>query len=212
MSNRRHMPALLLAATALSAAALCGAGCARTRMSQFYLMDARTREPGAVAPEAGTLYIYPPKLPEYLRRNEIVVRAPDGRVRPADFHRWAEPLGQGVARVLAAELSRLLPSRWVVAHPVRKAPGPVTNLALTVTRFDGRRGGSVVLSAQWNLSSEKDGEYVLRHSRIEVPVQGGDYAALVEAHQQALYGLAAEIAEAVDQISGIGSAAAQSSE
>ena len=55
------------------------------------------------------LAVGPVVVPPYLRRREIVTRIGSNELRASDTHRWGEDLGQGLARVVAANLVALSP-------------------------------------------------------------------------------------------------------
>ena len=58
-------------------------------------------------------------MPGYLDRNQIVIRTGTDQVEISAFHRWAEPLEDGIARVLAEEIGARVPTERIVIFPWR---------------------------------------------------------------------------------------------
>jgi len=67
------------------------------------------------APQKETLavVILPVNVPDYLKRSNIVLRKNQEELVFSEFDRWAEPVENGIARVLAENLTSLFNSRFV---------------------------------------------------------------------------------------------------
>lgn len=72
------------------------------------------------------------ELPAYLRTPAIVVRPGGTEVRHAPAARWAEPLDQGISRVLRETLRAQPAVRSVVAYPAPRAATPEYEISVTV--------------------------------------------------------------------------------
>jgi len=143
----------------------------------------------------------PVRLPDYLRRVEIVRRISGNQLRISDDEQWGESLDLGVGRVLAEDLGIRLNSPAVV-----RLPG-VTNLPLDlevpieVVSFEADDQGSVRLVARWALKPARGGRVsVARESRIVEAVNGRGTGAAIAAMSRAIEGLGAEIAAAIDAL------------
>src|SRR5215470_6918138 len=68
---------------------------------------------------AVSIGVGPVTTPGYLRRTQIVSRTGDDQMDIAMFHRWAEPLEDGIARVLAEEIGARVPTDRIVTYPWR---------------------------------------------------------------------------------------------
>lgn len=178
-----------------AALALFLAGCAASAPLRYYLL------PALAESEAGPrsdlrLGVGPVRLPEYLERPQMVALGRDHELRVDDDHRWAEPLRDNVARVLAENLVRLLGTERVLAHPWRQ---PVDlQVAVELLRFEAGPDGAVELAARWVLSApEGDAEALIRRSEISEAVTDPGREAVVAAKGRALARLSREIAGAV---------------
>lgn len=182
------------------------AGCAGTsRQARFYKLSPQTA-PGAGIGEAGSrgdvaIGVGPVTLPDYLDRAQIVSRVGPNEVRYAEYHRWAERLGENIKNVLAENLSDLIGTDRIVLFPWGRSSDISFQVKVAIRRFEGTLGGDAVLDAHWSIVSGKGGrELLTRKSTIEEPVQGEQYEALVAAQSQALGRLSKEIAEAIESL------------
>lgn len=180
--------AFLLSALLLSA-------CSTTPASRYYLLDSLAA-PANQEKTTGTssrLGIGTVNLPDYLNRQQLVIRGDGGRLLMRDGERWGEPLEDSVRRVLGDNLGRLLGPGRLVFLPT--PPGVETNqrLQVEITAFEATAQQVVHLNARWSLSPAK-GPGTLRESRIVQTIETGDASSLVTAMNQALLQLAKEIA------------------
>jgi uncharacterized lipoprotein YmbA len=77
----------------------------RADPARYYVLAATSGERGAPADQGRIVCFQPPVLPDYLRGREIAIRQGDHGIVYSEFALWAEPLEDGVARVLARELA-----------------------------------------------------------------------------------------------------------
>src|SRR5919109_1073251 len=99
-------------------------GCA-SQPSRFYLLSAPpSAEPvplGTSGGQGATIGVGPVTLPRYLDRPQIVTQTSPYELKLAEFDRWAEALDINFSRVLAENLSLLLPTARVVLAPWPRA-------------------------------------------------------------------------------------------
>ena len=133
-------------------------------------------------------------MPPYLDRPQIVTRTSRARLTLADFEQWAAPLPDTIPRVLAENLSLLIPTERVILHPWSRTIDPDYQVAVEVLQFDRGPGSQVVLAARWSLLDRDGKELVLRTSRISLAAGGADYEATVTTMGRALEVLAQDIA------------------
>jgi uncharacterized lipoprotein YmbA len=144
----------------------------------------------------------PVEFPKFLNRPQIVTRKSQHRVEVSEFHRWAGSFSEDFLRVLARNISMLLPTDRVAAYPWTDQFSPTYRIQLIVEQFDGRFGGDVVLNVTWSVWNQKDtNEPVMKHTRIKEPVSGEDYESLVAAQSLALSTLSRDIAIAIKAVS-----------
>jgi uncharacterized lipoprotein YmbA len=187
-SLRANLPVLTIVA-------MLAAGCAHTAPTRFYTLSA-TAPSGALArAEAGpAVVIAPVHVAAYLDRPQIVIRLNESEVQLGEFDQWAEPLSDGISRVLAENLSRLLPSDRVSESRSAGIEPAGLRVLVSVTGLDRDRNVAV-LKARWSVVSGAGRELVAdRLFTTRVAVSGGEVASLVSAHSRALAMLSEEIA------------------
>jgi uncharacterized lipoprotein YmbA len=200
---RGHRLTSPLVAGALSMAL---AGCVgSSRPSRFYtLAPVDVRHAATATGADATLAVGPVEIPDYVDRHQIVTRAGTNELVVSEFDRWAGSLQEEITRSLVAVLADRLASRNVVVATGRSArllPAASTyRVAVTLSRFDGVLGRSVVLGGRWALVAERDGKasaLTVREATITEKVDGAGYGALVAAMDRALVRFGEEMADAV---------------
>ena len=185
---------------------LLAAGCTllapATDLSRFYVL-APTAEPAAASDLS--LGVGPIQLAAYLSAPEIQVRASATEVRHSAIERWAEPLEDGITRVLALDLGAALGTREVVLFPWYADQQPDVQVRLTVQRFELEPDGSGVVEARYEATQLATGRRVIRETTLRRPAASSDTAGSVAALSDALGDLAAEIAA---EVRGLGADAA----
>lgn len=194
---------VLLVVCGLSAAL---AGCFGTSPSpRFYTLI--PRESGRAPDSAGletAVEIGPVTIPDYLDRKQIVTRSGRNEIVLAEFDRWGGSLDEETSRALAADLAARLRSMRIVVLPWRSPllakARTVFRIPVTVTRFDGTLGKTVVLNAQWGVfvkGEKREEGLVAKESTLTEEVPDKSYEALVAAMGKAIEGLGKEIADCV---------------
>jgi hypothetical protein len=137
----------------------------------------------------------PLNIPRALERPQIVTRSDGNQLDIAEFHRWGGSLSGDILSTLTQDLSTLLGSERVVAHPWTRFITPDFRVPVEVHRFDGALGKEVTLVATWAVHhGDEHAPRVVRKTTLTEPVASQDYAALVAAHSKVLDDLAREIA------------------
>ena len=198
-----------LAGPLLGLAAVFGlASCAVTDTTQYYTLGAATppstnsRTNASTPPKsvAGSravgVGVGPVIMPGYLDRTQIVTRPGTDQVEISMFNRWAEPLEDGISRILAEEISLRVPTERVVMFPWRGVVARVIQyqVVVAVVRFDGRPGGDVTLDTRWRILDRAGDELVFRRSTVVETAAGRGYEPIVAAMTRALVTLGQEIA------------------
>lgn len=188
------------AALILVVVALSGACSWQSAPVHFYVLAGAKGSPvtaSATPAERGpAIGVGPITLPRYLERNNIVTRQ-DTELVVAEYDRWAEPLSEGVPRLIAADLSTLLGTERIVMFPWPVGKTVDQQVVVEVLRFEGTSGGDVVLEARWRILGPDKQEVLLRHSVVREPDGGAGYPALVAAMSRSVGVLSREIAAAV---------------
>lgn len=185
----------------LLAVALLLTGCARTATTAYYQLTAVPLERlEAVVPQptSAVIGIGPITLPEYLDRPQIVSRQSTHRLQISDRHRWAEPLGDNIARVLQENLARTNGSERVILHPWSPSLSVDLQIPIEILFFEAD-DGDVRFAALWTLQ-DRAGKVLLSQRRsshrIEV-AKPSDYDRQAAALSEALARFSAEIATAL---------------
>lgn len=177
------------------------ASCAVTDTTQYYTLGAATPpRTNSRASASGSrpvgVGVGPVIMPGYLDRSQIVTRPGTDHVEISMFNRWAEPLEDGISRVLAEEISLRVPTERVVMFPWRGVVARVIQyqVVVAVVRFDGRPGGDVTLDTRWRILDRAGDELVFRRSTVVETAAGRGYEPVVAAMTRALVTLGQEIA------------------
>ncbi len=178
-------------------------GCAlpapRADPSTFFALAAS--EPSPAVPAGSwdvALGLGPVAIPGYLDRPQLVTRVGPNELRLAPAARWAEPLREGIARVLQQDLAQASGARQVVRYPWPSAPRVDLAVAVDVLRFEPDAGGQVELAARWSVRELAQGHVLaVRESLVAEAAEGGGSGAQVAALSRALGRLAGEIATAL---------------
>src|SRR5262245_32491567 len=172
------------------------AGCGSTPASRFYTLSAGASAP---APTTSNLSVVvgPVSVPAVVDRPQIVVTTGPNQVRLEEFNRWASPLQNDIARVVAENLVAILGTARVILFSQTSSVAADYQAAIDVQRFDSAPGEAATLDAVWTVRRTKDGkaETGRTSARETVPEKG--YDVLAAAHSRALARLSQDIAAAV---------------
>ena len=191
-------------------ALLLANGCisgSRSKPSRFYTIDAMSVHEAAshAAATSSTqnlrIGIVPVKIPEYLKKSQIVTRTGSSEISLAEFDRWAGSLDEDIGRVVAENLSLLLKTDKVLNFPWRRNVELDYTIEMQVSRLEGALGGDVDLVVRWAIFDAENNNVVnVTTSRITQAVQGDSYSDLVAAQSQALVVLCQELAAAISKL------------
>lgn len=173
----------LVAVLGLSLAPLTG--CARSTPTNYYLLESGVTPAQADALPPTSLRVAMVEVPGYLNRNNIVSRVQnENRLILADFHLWAEPVSNGVRRVVEEILTAPLLDAGVTVLSAGTANGGDYVLLLDVQRLDGNFNEKAVLESRWTLLDKNDTPLANGIFSAEEMVQGSDYTLLVGAESR----------------------------
>jgi len=192
----------------LAAASISLASCAVSDSTLYYALGrvgAGSTEPRAststpLSSAAGTaaegIGVGPVIMPGYLDRIQVVTRSGTDQVEFSVFRRWAEPLDDGIARVLAEEIGARVPTERIVTYPWRGvlARALQYRVVVAVLRFDGRLGVDVTLDTRWRILGRDGAELAFRRSTVSEAAAGPGYEQMVAAMTRTLVALGQEIA------------------
>jgi uncharacterized lipoprotein YmbA len=171
-----------------------GAGCA-SPASRFYTLSAGATP--AATPSNLSVAVGPVSVPAVVDRPQIVVTTSPNQVRVEEFNRWAAPLQNGIARVVAENLVAMLGTPRVTLSPQTLSADADYRAAIEVQSFESAPGEAAVLDAVWTVRRTKDGKAETGRTTVREAAQEKSYDALAAAHSRALARLSRDIADAV---------------
>ena len=180
--------------------ALTGCCGAPVQEPEYYLLRSEATSPSGPAGEVTTISLGNVDVASYINRSGIVVETPNGTLRPARYHLWAEPLREGLRTFLADEISGHL------GRPVRPANYGETDwreetdalIEIQIEELHGTTDGAATLSARWAIidPAERTVKAEYEFDREE-PLGTDGYPALVAAEKRLLRDLAEAIAQSI---------------
>jgi len=182
------------------------ASCSTTPAVRYYTLTPCLKMkpdiPEAVSGDTLAIGVGPVEFPRFLDRPQIVTRKSQHRLSISEFHRWAGSFSEDFLRVLAKNISMLLPADRVATYPWTDQFSPTHRIQLILEQFDGRFDGDVVLNVTWSVWNQKDtNQAIFKHTRIKEPLSGDDYDALVAAQSRAIGTFSRTIVEEMERVS-----------
>ena len=173
------------------------AGCASSP-SRFYTLSA------TVAPVTSTskvsVAVGPVTVPAAVDQPQIVVSTGANQVMFDEFNRWASPLQDNIARVVAENLVAALGTPRITLFPQTLTSDADFRVVIEVRNFDSTPGKSAALDAVWTVRRTKDGKSETGRTSVREPVQDASYEALAAAHSRAVARMSQDIALTVKRL------------
>ncbi|MFK7830840.1 MAG: membrane integrity-associated transporter subunit PqiC [Congregibacter sp.] len=135
-------------------------------------------------------------VPDYLLRDELVLRDGPYSLRYDSNRRWAEPVDLGIQRVMAARLGALLGTRQVVSFP--RAPRlPVDwELTLDVHEFETYNDKAILRAeGRWEQVGDKESLSIVVSFDESLPLPLQEEQAAASALSSLLWRFAEELAQ-----------------
>jgi len=190
-----------LASCILLFALVAGSGCASPR-SYFYTLNSAAKPVTTGADYS--VSVGPVSVPAAVDRPQIVVRLAPNQVAIDEFHRWASPLQDAIARVVAENLAATLGTPHVTVYSQPTAAGARYRVLVDVLRFESAPGEVATLDAVWTVRSTKDGSTRSGRTTASEPVPDREFTTLAAAHCRALGRLSEDLAGAIRALSPAG--------
>jgi len=186
-------------AMAVSAILLVGASGCGSPATTFYALN--PLPPGASPKDTADsrgpgVGVGPAVLPDRLDRPQIVTRVGENMLHLAEFDQWAAPLRDSFPRVLAENLSILIPTDRVSIFPWSPDEPIDFEVRVEVSQFEGSLGGDCSLVARWSIFRRGDRQMTSGISNHTEPA-GDTYTTLVAAENRLLAALSRDIATTV---------------
>jgi hypothetical protein len=170
------------------------AGCS-SPSPRFYTLNAVA--PQSPATSKLSIAIAPVSIPSSVDRPQIVVTNSPNQVWFDEFNRWASPLQDNLARVIAENLTAMLGTPYVSQSPVPIYASVDYRVQIDVRNFDSSPGKEAWLDAVWLVRRNKDGKSETGHTSVREPAQSDGFDAIAAAHSRAVARLSQDLADAV---------------
>jgi len=173
--------------------------CGRTPPAKFYsLQPVELSSTGRSLPRNVALAVGPVAIPADNDRAEIVTRDAGNQVSFSEYHRWAGPLQQSIASVMAQNIGTLLNTERVTPFTRENIFQPTHRVVVNINRYDSQLSKEFLLNATWSIKELKGSKLLLvRNSIIREPLTSANYEELVAAQSKALAALSEEMAKAI---------------
>jgi uncharacterized lipoprotein YmbA len=172
------------------------AGCGTSPPVHYYTLDS-TESGYKQDPETSSILVVGPfRMPEYLKRSQMVTRGPGAEMIVDDINRWAEPLSDAFHRVVASNLDSLMESMIVATFPTAARLETEYRLIGRISSFNANQDGLVVLELQWGVGDAK-GDILVKPRRSEYESQAatpGDPGAIAQAMSNTLAQFSRDVA------------------
>jgi uncharacterized protein len=174
--------------------AVVAVGCT-SAPSRFYTLNSTATGDGATNSNVAVI-VGPVSVPAEVDRPQFTVQVAPNRVAVDEFNRWAAPLSDNIARVVAGNLTLLLGTPNVAALPAANF-NSAYRVTISIQRFETLPGKSVLVDAVWVVRSPSGGTAQSGRTVTSETVSDESYDALAAAHSRALAKVSSDIAAAI---------------
>jgi uncharacterized lipoprotein YmbA len=183
-------------------------GCGSTKPSRFYVLTPASNPEGEAALSGGhsdiSVGIGILKFPDHLLRPQIAIQTGSNKLDYAEYDRWAEPLNDNFARVMAENLSKMIPTHAVYIYPWKSTSKVHYQVNFEVMQFSQRPDGSVSLIVFWSIFDNASAEQILRKkATLSQPGPSSDpvnYGSVVQVMSHLVEDLSREVVSALKSI------------
>jgi uncharacterized lipoprotein YmbA len=189
----------LLSILLLSLAACIGGA---TSPSQFYMLEPITGiepERPVGAAQKPIIILKSVRIPYYVDRPQIVTATGKNAYHLSELNRWAEALDHNISRVLAQNLTLLVPAEVLFPKNSNTAERTSFRLSINILEFHADPQGQAGLTAQWQITRD-DGTVLNRQVSYREPASITDYAVMVKALNECLNRLSRDLADELQRL------------
>ncbi|MEZ5571932.1 MAG: PqiC family protein [Halioglobus sp.] len=176
--------------------------CGNSPTNNYYLLSAHNF-PAPVG-DTPTIGVGPIKVPEYLNRDKLAYNQSDNALHIAGLDLWAEPLENGIQRVLVLNLAGLLNTQDVSYFPWHPKRAPAYGVKINVLQLESTEQDAM-LTAEWLVYRPESSQSVVRRiSRLQAPLTPGTAAPqqVAAAYSELMFQLSEIIAAAITSDAG----------
>src|SRR5882757_5754427 len=179
---------------AIGFVAVFAAGCA-SAPSRFYTLNSTAKGAGVSAANYAVA-VGPVTVPAEVDRPQFTVQVAPNRVAVDEFNRWAGPLNENIARVVAGDLGVLLGTPRVATGSLANF-SPDYRVSLAIQKFASVPGKSAQIEAVWVVRKSAGGISLSGRTVADEMVAPDTFDALAAAHSRALAKVSSDIAAAI---------------
>lgn len=174
----------------------------RTPPAKFYtLQPVEQSSTGKSLPLDVALAVGPVAIPAALDRAEIVTRDAGNAISFSQYHRWAGPLEESIASVMAQNIANLLDTERVTPFTRENIFQPTHRVVININRYDSQLAKEFLIDATWSIKDLKSRKLLLvRNSTIRESLASAEYEELVAAQSKVLAALSQEIAAGLIEV------------
>lgn len=142
--------------------------------------------------------IGPVKIPEYQDRPQMVTISKEKMLQFAQFDRWGESLGLGLARLIREDLIVMLPGAKLTLYPWNPSIEVKYQVNVEVIQLDSELDKDMFLVVQWTVIDVQNSKTVIiKKSEFRQPIIPQNYSGLAKTLSTACASLSSEIAQAL---------------
>lgn len=171
-----------------------GEGCS-SPPAKFYTL--RAVAVPTSTPSNISVLVGPVSVPSVIDRPQIVVTTGANQVTVDEFSRWASPVQDNLARVVADNLVAALGTPRVMLYQSPLGAEVDYRVQIEVRNFESTPGKYASLDALWSVRRLKDGKTETGHTILRESVDGEGFDGLAAAHSRGIAKMSQEIADTV---------------
>jgi len=175
-----------------------------TSSSQFYMLEPISglehKGPAGAAKKA-VIVLSPVRIPHYVDRPQIVTANDKNAYQLSELNRWAEALDHNISRVLAQNLTILVPAEVVFSNISTTAEPANFGVSVNILEFHTDPQGQAGLTAQWHIT-RSDGMIMRQQVSYRAPASTTDYRVIVEALNDCINRLSRDLAAELQSLAG----------
>ncbi|MFA7553058.1 MAG: PqiC family protein [Spongiibacteraceae bacterium] len=191
----------MLRLTTLICALILLVACSSSPTTRYYLLQPLSSPPAQSSITTATVIgLGPIEIAEYLSKPQLLKTNGSYQLNYSDFDRWAEPIEQGILRVLQQNLSILRNNSPVYPFPWRRDEQPPIAIRCHILALDVNQNNQALLKVDWRLVNTSTGEKLAGAIDIFKTSAGSSYAGQAQAYSQLLDQFSQQLVKVVQNL------------
>ncbi|WAK00405.1 PqiC family protein [Methylobacter sp. YRD-M1] len=171
-----------------------------TPSPQFYMLEPIS---GLERPAGGAqkpvIILTSIRIPHYVDRPQIVTATGQNAYQLSELNRWAEALDHNIRRVLAQNLTTLVPAEVEFSSNPNTTERAKFRVSVNILEFHVDSQEQAGLKAQWQIT-RNDGMVLNQQESYRVPASTIDYSVMVKALNECLDRLSRDLADELREL------------